>query len=527
MEKYMQKTVIINRGIPASGKSEISKNIVSNLKEVGISAISHSTDDFFMVNGDYCFDVLKLREFHIRNQNDFKLSLKNDIEVVICDNTNIEPWEAKVYYDLAKENSYKIILIDFEARDLESHLKMQNNNGYRHNIPMEVLQNMRSSYQNYKPLIEKSSYPISKQPKREYSEESKRVELYDELSEPFYYDSLIKISEDNYLKIKDIIGNLILKKIRDYSLNEIKLIPNHYKIIMKEFEKKVDKTLTAYDLEDILDKSTKQIERYIEELQDEFHNIINVKVGRKNGYKLIDSFDLFIEAFNNTADIDELFYLAQESNPELFKKLEYETTKNGNIYLFKSGIFETVENRDIFDTLKNAIKNSEYRKIKFFDDNIKYEVKCIKLVFVDNNWYLAYVDSNDILKLGRVSFIEEVKYANKISYQKKSIERHLKLLQNNLQNSLTLFDAELKTAKIKATPSVAKYFQEDMKLFLSTQNFKEKLEDGSIIFTLEYTQFLEILTFIQKWMPDLIILEPEELKDEYIRKLENMITEQR
>jgi len=519
----MQKTVILNRGIPASGKSTITKNIVLTLQEVGISAISHSTDDFFMLNGDYCFDVSKLREYHIKNQNDFKSSLKNNIEVVICDNTNIEPWEAKVYYDLAVKYKYKVILIDFEARDLESHLKMQNNDGYKHNIAIEVLENMRSSYQNYKPLIQKSSYPTSKQPKREYNEKSGEVEEFDEFSEPFYYDSLIKISPDDYLKVKDIIGNMIVRKIRDYSLNEIKLIPNHFKIIIKEFEKRYNKTLTAYDLKDILNKSPKQIERYIKELQSEFHNIIDIKVGRIKGYKLIDRFDIFIEVFNDTEDIDELFYLTQESNPELFKKLEYQTSKNDDIYLFQSSIFETIENREIFNNLKNAIKNSEYRKIKFLDNNIIYEVKCIKLIFVDNNWYLAYVDSDDILKLGRVSFIEYVRYATKNSYQKKLIEKYLKLLKNNIQNSLTLFDRDIKIAKIKATPNISKYFDKDMKKFLSSQNFKKKLEDGSVIFTLEYTQPLEILPFIQRWLPDLIILEPQELKDEYMKKLKSAI----
>jgi len=63
-----------------------------------------------------------------------------------------------------------------------------------------------------------------------------------------------------------------------------------------------------------------------------------------------------------------------------------------------------------------------------------------------------------------------------------------------------------------------------MKKFLSSQNFKKKLEDGSVIFTLEYTQPLEILPFIQRWLPDLIILEPQELKDEYMQKLEDTIS---
>lgn len=292
---------------------------------------------------------------------------------------------------------------------------------------------------------------------------------------------------------------------------------------MMEFQKRADKSLTAYDLEDKLGKSPKQIERYIEELQCEFHNIIDIKIGRKKGYRLIDSFDIFIEAFNSFEELDELFYLAQESNPELFRKMDYQKQGDESPYLFRSSIFEKVENRDIFNLLKVAIKNNEYRVIKFFDEEERLEVKCIKIAFVDNNWYLVYVDSNDILKLGRISFVEEVKYANKVSYQKSSIKKHLNSLHVNLQNSMTLFDMKPKKATLKATPSIAKYFGYDMKKFLSSQEYQKKLEDGSVLFTVEYTQELEILPFIQKWMPDLIIVEPQSLKDAYIKKLNKTI----
>jgi predicted DNA-binding transcriptional regulator YafY len=62
---------------------------------------------------------------------------------------------------------------------------------------------------------------------------------------------------------------------------------------------------------------------------------------------------------------------------------------------------------------------------------------------------------------------------------------------------------------------------------LLSQKFKEKLDDGSIIFTLDYTQPLEILPFIQKWLPHLVILEPQELKEEYINNLNLILSEQK
>jgi predicted DNA-binding transcriptional regulator YafY len=88
---------------------------------------------------------------------------------------------------------------------------------------------------------------------------------------------------------------------------------------------------------------------------------------------------------------------------------------------------------------------------------------------------------------------------------------------------MTLYGEDPKIAKIKAKPSIAKYFDEGMKKFLPSQIFKSKEKDGSVIFTLSYTQALEVLPFIQKWMPDLLILEPSELKDAYRKKLEEAL----
>lgn len=50
------KTVIINRAVPGSGKTTISKRIVQFLEEKNISTALYSTDEFFMTEeGRYDF----------------------------------------------------------------------------------------------------------------------------------------------------------------------------------------------------------------------------------------------------------------------------------------------------------------------------------------------------------------------------------------------------------------------------------------------------------------------------------------
>ena len=130
----------------------------------------------------------------------------------------------------------------------------------------------------------------------------------------------------------------------------------------------------------------------------------------------------------------------------------------------------------------------------------------------------SYVEN---LNLDEVA--EERKNLIDNSFQKNTIKKHLTSLRNRLQNSKTLFDKKKKIAKLKANPNIAKYFKSNMKKFLSSQRFVEERVDGSVIFTLEYTQELEIMPFIQKWLPDLIVLEPLELKEHYKVKIRQML----
>lgn len=304
-----------------------------------------------------------------------------------------------------------------------------------------------------------------------------------------------------------------------------------YMFILEEINKRLDKTITAYDqvLIDKLQLSTKQLGRLLEKIEREFDNIILLENRKKKTYKLIKPIDLFVEAFKNSNDIGWFFNMAHDADPEIFKELEQFTNKQKHIYKFKNTPFEDIsslEEKTTFKRLKTAVEFHEYRDIKFYhDDTIYRNLKCIKLIFMDNNWYIAYIDEEEILRFGRVSFIEEVTYSkNKNGYQLNSIKKQEKFIKDSLQNSMTLFGKSIQTATLKAHKPIAKYFEKDMKKFLSSQTFKEKLDDGTIIFTLEYTQELEILPFIQKWLPDLEILEPQSLRKSYKEKLKKAIS---
>ena len=162
--------------------------------------------------------------------------------------------------------------------------------------------------------------------------------------------------------------------------------------ILDEFHKRQDNVLDAYD-EHLLEEcglSFRQMGRLLDEIADELDIIEPIKIGKKKAYKLIKPMDLFIETFKNSNEISWLFNMAHEGDPEVFKELEQFTKNTKHVFQFKNTPFEdteTLEEKEIFKTLKRAVKNREYAKITFKGSAfVQDNLKCLKLIFMERNW---------------------------------------------------------------------------------------------------------------------------------------------
>ncbi len=304
-----------------------------------------------------------------------------------------------------------------------------------------------------------------------------------------------------------------------------------YNILIEEFKKRDNRTLDTYDeiLHDRLGtESPKTIQRLMEDFMLKYSSVIEIEGAKRKTYKLITPMDVIVESYEHFEELGWLFNMAHDADPKVFSELEKYTKKDKHIYKFKNTPFEdvnTLESKQSFQRIKRMIKAREYAKIKFSTNQKAFDnLKCLKLMFMDNNWYVAYVDSENKVRFGRISFIQRVDYGTKVGhFQPSSIQNHLQHLEK-VQNSSTLYNVKPKLTTIKATANIARYFDAGMKTFLPSQKFIKKETDGSVIFSLEYTQPLEILPLIQKWLPDLIILEPQELKEAYVKKLQQTLS---
>ena len=312
----------------------------------------------------------------------------------------------------------------------------------------------------------------------------------------------------------------------------------------------VNKAVTAKDLlkANILEVQTaRRAKDVLDGLVEYFgyDKILKEKSGKEDIYRLLDKGGLLFKLLNSSYNLSYIINNINELHPTMFSHLDNDDKnelkrvlrEDKDIFIFKSFIIEDLEDNDEnFAKLKKAIKSRKYQRISFktnkgvlvYKDNNKEFIegsiilKPLKLIFMDNNWYLAIEDEEGRFGLVRISFIKSVgDYEFKDTYQKNILNKYENYFKN-IQNSMTLYGVKPKTATLKANTEIKKYFQKEMKKFFPSQKFISEDENG-VIFTINYTQSLEILPFIKRWLPSMEILEPQELKDELKKDLEKAL----
>jgi predicted DNA-binding transcriptional regulator YafY len=273
--------------------------------------------------------------------------------------------------------------------------------------------------------------------------------------------------------------------------------------------------------------SPKQIGRDLRALKKHLdNNIAEIKEGKRIVFKLLKPIDILSELFKEEKlGLGMIFEMAKEGMPEVFDEFSDIAQRTNKAYLFFHTPFEDIkalEEDKNFRSLKNAVQRHEYRHIYLKGDITFKDVKPIKLLFSEGNWYIAYVDGEE-LRLSRISFIENVGYSSKNNYHAQDMEKYITWLKSKFQNPFSRYGKETKKAILYAKPNIAFYFREGMKRFFPTQRYLGETDDGGVRLSIEYTQDMEILPFIRRWMPDLFIEGPEDLKEKHLGILEKAI----
>lgn len=96
-----QKTLYLMRGAPGSGKSTLAK-------QLGGGGLILSTDDFFVIEGQYLFNATMLGQAHNWNLQRATEAMAKGITPIVIDNTNTRAREMRPYAEAAIKYGYKI-----------------------------------------------------------------------------------------------------------------------------------------------------------------------------------------------------------------------------------------------------------------------------------------------------------------------------------------------------------------------------------------------------------------------------------
>lgn len=254
---------------------------------------------------------------------------------------------------------------------------------------------------------------------------------------------------------------------------------------------------------------------------------------------MVEKSEILDDVIHRIDAMDELAALFGIMDAETLRQLSSATREvvreHNKAILYKSRPFEKFQDNALFGDLKHAILQRHYLDIYDYEKQVPeleeyrdkdyYQVMPLKIIYMENNWYLAgvvYVNDRYYVRFFRLRFIGDYKILEKHFETKEIDERYFEFL-SSFKTLFSRYGVPHKYALLKVSAKVASYFES--KEQFPGQGMLQFNDDGSAMFTVHYTQTQEILPLIKKWIPDVTIIESEDpqLQEVLKRELETLL----
>jgi len=123
------KELYLLRGLPGSGKSTLAKSLGGKHFEA---------DMYFVRDGEYQFDITKLKEAHEWCRSSVGGLMINEEPKLVVSNTFTQEWEMKPYFDLARNYGYRVYSLIVENR---------HGGVNEHGVPEDKLEQMKNRFE--------------------------------------------------------------------------------------------------------------------------------------------------------------------------------------------------------------------------------------------------------------------------------------------------------------------------------------------------------------------------------------------
>ena len=133
------------RGCPGSGKSTLAHSILLEAFEDNKTHIRHSTDNYFMKDGTYVFNVALLHKNHLQNLNATINSLKEGVSLIVVDNTNTTFKECDPYIKAGLEANYLVKFVEPTTTWAKNPEELFQRN--THSVPLENIKKMLARWE--------------------------------------------------------------------------------------------------------------------------------------------------------------------------------------------------------------------------------------------------------------------------------------------------------------------------------------------------------------------------------------------